>query len=141
MLDKVKEWLDRMQLSYAFNKERRVFLLPYDIDGVKFSVLIIVFPEKWIKIAALILEKDKVNESVYKTLLKANWDLFEVTYSLDPEGNVVSENDITFDSNFENFQSEFNAVVFGVVHFFVNRFNELRKHCFCRKTKVGIYKS
>lgn len=118
MMDKVKEWLDKMELSYALNEERRVFILPYDIDGVKFTVLIIVFPERWVKIAALILDKEKVDERVYKMLLQQNWDLFEVTYSVDPDGNVISENDIPHDSTFDNFKSEFNAVVFGVVNFF-----------------------
>ncbi|MHA1867315.1 MAG: hypothetical protein ACTSVB_04610 [Candidatus Heimdallarchaeaceae archaeon] len=118
MFDTVGEWLDKMELKYQKNEEKRTFVLPYDINNVKFMVIILVFPEKWIKIGALILRAEKVTEEMYLALLQENWNLFEVTYSVDEQGNIFSENDIPHTSNYENFVSEFQAVIFGVINFF-----------------------
>jgi hypothetical protein len=97
---------------------RRAYILPYEIDGNKFLVTIIVFPETWIKIVAMIAENDKVSKDMHLALLKENWNLFEVTYSIDGFGNLFSENDLLQTTNFDNFVSEFQAVVFGVKNFF-----------------------
>ena len=119
MFEKVKEWLKKMGLNHAYNKELNLFHLPYTIDGNQFSVVVGVFPDaNWLKIAALIVTAEFVPKGLYEELLKEMWTLFEVTYSVDENGNIFSENDIPFSSNFENFQSEFQAVVFGVTHFF-----------------------
>ncbi|MHA1223247.1 MAG: hypothetical protein ACTSSG_06630 [Candidatus Heimdallarchaeaceae archaeon] len=118
MFKTVGEWLKKMDLTFAYNEEKRTFILPYEIDGNKFMVAVLVYPEKWIKIAAMIVEKEKAPKEMYLALLQENWNLFEVTYSVDQEGNVFSENDVTHETNFENFASEFQAVVYGVKNFF-----------------------
>ncbi|MFX1513029.1 MAG: hypothetical protein ACFFCQ_10615 [Promethearchaeota archaeon] len=123
--EKVKSWLDQMELRYSHNEEMNLFYLPYDISGTKFAVQIGVFDEKWIKIAALIVQADMIPKGLLRALLNANWHLFDVTYSIDDNGNVFSENDVPVDSNFENFRSEFGAVVFGVTHFFDTIANKL----------------
>ncbi len=114
----VKSWLDQMNLKYSHNQEMNLFYLPYDIEGTKFAVQIAIFDDKWIKVAALIVQAEMIPKGLHKALLNANWHLFDVTYSVDDNGNVFSENDVPIDSNFENFRSEFGAVVFGVTHFF-----------------------
>ncbi|MFW9993553.1 MAG: hypothetical protein ACFFD4_16025 [Candidatus Odinarchaeota archaeon] len=119
MFDKVKKWLDEMNLKYGVNSELKLFHIPWDVDGIKFSTLLMVTPDnKWIKAAAQILKAEDVPEGLYRSLLKANWDLFDVTYSIDEKGNVYSENDISSESNYAGFRSEIAAIVFGVRYFF-----------------------
>jgi hypothetical protein len=138
MFEKVKVWLKQMGLNFAYNQELNLFHLPYNIDGNQFSVVVGVFPDaNWLKIAALIVPAESVPSGLYEALLKEMWNLFEVTYSVDENGNVFSENDIPFSSNFENFQSELQAVVFGVTHFFkviAPKFKIIPKGTFGMKT-------
>ena len=118
MFKQVGDWLQKMGLTFLYNEAKRAFVLPYEIEGNKFLVTVVVFPDKWIKILALIVEKDKLSKDMYLALLQENWNLFEVTYSIDPFGNLFSENDLPQTTNYENFVSEFQAVVFGVKYFF-----------------------
>ena len=55
---------------------------------------------------------------VHANLLLANFNLNEVTYSIDPEGNIYSENDLPVDSDLITFKSELGAVVFGYQYFY-----------------------
>lgn len=118
-LDKAKNWLDLMNLKYQVLNNNIVLL--YDIEGIRFAVNINSIGS-WIQIAALIVHIDDVpkekREELLIDLLKQNWELNDVTYSLNPKGSIFSENDILVDSNYENFKSEFGAVVYGVTHFF-----------------------
>jgi len=51
-------------------------------------------------------------------MLKANFEYPEVTYSVDDEGNMYIEADMPSDTTFENFESEFNSILFGTLHFY-----------------------
>lgn len=118
MFKTIGDWLNKMNLTFIYNEAKRAYIIPYEIDGKKFLTAIFVFPDTWIKVAALVLEASEVTNDMYKALLQENWNLFEVTYSVDPAGNIFSENDLPQNTNYENFVSEFNAVAFGVKHFF-----------------------
>jgi hypothetical protein len=118
-LERVKNWLDQMNLKFKVLHDNIVIL--YDVEGVRFAVIINVMGN-WIQIAASMVHADDVpkerREELLAALLKQNWELKDVTYSIDPKGSIFSQNDIPLDSNFENFKSEFGAVVYGVTHFF-----------------------
>jgi hypothetical protein len=118
MFKQIGDWLTQMGLTFAYNEEKRAFVLPYEIDDNKFLVTIIVFPDTWIKVLALIVENDKIPKDMHLALLQENWNLFEVTYSMDQYGNLFSENDLPQTTNYDNFVSEFQAVIYGVKHFF-----------------------
>ncbi len=136
----VKKWLDKMKLKFAESKFEDEFALPFDIEGTQFLVRIFVLGE-WVKVAALVVPAEFVPEGLHRALLKANWDLFDVTYSVDEAGNIFSENDIPSASNFENFESEFNAVVAGVLYFFkaiANEFSVSRRDTYDKKV-VSVY--
>lgn len=51
-------------------------------------------------------------------LLRANFDLFDVTYSLDEANNVFVEMDIIPSANFEAFEDELRGLFFGIEYFF-----------------------
>lgn len=51
-------------------------------------------------------------------MLKANFEYPEVTYSVDDEGNMYIEADMPSSTTFENFESEFNSILFGTLHFY-----------------------
>ena len=59
-----------------------------------------------------------IKNLLYQELLRANFDLAEVTYSLDQANNIYIETDMPTITHFENFQSEFQSMPFGVLHFF-----------------------
>jgi hypothetical protein len=119
-LDQVKSWLDQMNLNYRVIDDK--IILFYNLEGIRFSVIITI-GSKWIRIAALIIRSEDVpsqhKEQLFKELLQQNWLLNDVTYSVDPNGAVFSENDMPLGANFESFQSEFGAVIYGVTNFFV----------------------
>ncbi|MHA2224877.1 MAG: hypothetical protein ACXAC8_06720 [Candidatus Hodarchaeales archaeon] len=120
-LVKVKRWLDQMNMKYKV-KNSNVLLL-YNVNGIRFAVIVTSL-ENWIRIAALIIRAEEIPKEkkgeIFADLLRTNWELNEVTYSIDPKGAIFSENVVLVDSNFENFKSEFSAVVFGVTHFVRN---------------------
>ncbi len=51
-------------------------------------------------------------------LLLANFNLFDVTYSLDEQSNVFVEMDMIPTANYEAFADELNGVFFGIEYFF-----------------------
>ena len=75
----------------------------------------------WIKIKMLLLSHveipAKVKAPLHEALLKANYDLNEVTYSLSPKGDVYIEADMPEDATFDNFESEYGAVEYGIDYF------------------------
>ncbi|MFX1265213.1 MAG: hypothetical protein ACFFH0_07520, partial [Promethearchaeota archaeon] len=61
-----------------------------------------------------------IREELLAFLLQENYALDDVTYSMDEKGNIYSENDIPEQASLDDFTSEFNAVVFGMMRFFDN---------------------
>lgn len=118
-LIKVQKWLKKMDIKFQMINESIVLM--YNIKNIQFAVNINILGE-WIQIAASTVRTQDViaetREELYADLLKQNFLLNDVTYSLDSQGSIFSENDIPVDSNYENFVSEFNAVVYGVIHFY-----------------------
>jgi hypothetical protein len=55
---------------------------------------------------------------IYDAVLKANFILSDVTYSLDPNGKSVwCESDIPSNINFENFKLEYLSIIYGIDFF------------------------
>ncbi|MFX1293676.1 MAG: hypothetical protein ACFFD2_02280 [Promethearchaeota archaeon] len=58
-------------------------------------------------------------------LLRANFDLFDVTYSVDQNQNVYVEMDVIPTANFEAFEDELNGLFYGIEYFFNKIMNEV----------------
>ncbi|MFX1517265.1 MAG: hypothetical protein ACFFC6_13260 [Promethearchaeota archaeon] len=120
-LELVKTWLGRMNIPFNITPRNTIVIL-YNMEN-KYKFAVNIIPEgRWIQIAASMVHADEIpkkrKEEILADLLKGNWKLNDVTYSMDPNGSLFSENDVGADSNFENFASEFGAVGFGVKYFF-----------------------
>ena len=120
-VEKVKGWLDELNLNYFVSQNGTEIMLPYKIDERTFNVRIVVAPE-WMQLFCQIMVANEVPQELVSTihanLLLANFNLNEVTYSIDPEGNIYSENDMPVESDLVTFKSELGAVVFGYQYFF-----------------------
>ncbi|NHJ86407.1 MAG: hypothetical protein FK734_13165 [Asgard group archaeon] len=120
-VEKVKGWLDELNLNYFVSQSGSEIMLPYKIDERTFNVRIVVAPE-WMQLFCQIMTAGEIPEElvgvIHANLLLANFNLNEVTYSIDPEGNVYSENDLPVDSDLVTFKSELGAVVFGFQYFY-----------------------
>jgi hypothetical protein len=128
-LEQIKNWLNSLEVPFELEEDISTedistFRLMWDVESTKFEIKITIRADKWIHVAVLLLGPDEVppenKEELYGFLLRENWMLDDVTYSMDENGNLYSENDIPEQTNLENFKSELDAVVFGLERFFTN---------------------
>ncbi|MFW9916890.1 MAG: hypothetical protein ACFFGZ_14890 [Candidatus Thorarchaeota archaeon] len=119
----VGEWLNKMGLKYKLDSKKMTFSVIYEEAGKNWDIRVFV-GKHWIQIAARIAKASEIpadkREQILENILKANYELNEVTFSMDKDGNLYSENDVPKVSNFENFRSEFTAVPFGIRHWMEN---------------------
>ncbi|MBD3190112.1 MAG: hypothetical protein GF308_05690 [Candidatus Heimdallarchaeota archaeon] len=120
-LEKVKGWLDELNLNYFVSQKGNDIMLPYKIEGRTFDVRIAIGPD-WMQLFCQIMTTAEIpedlSEAIHSALLLANFNLNEVTYSIDPEGNIYSENDLPVNTDLVTFKSELGAVVFGYQYFY-----------------------
>ncbi len=142
MRDKIMDWLERFGIKrdvmITFSEEeiakapedlqdfyRQQVVVPYRVtdatgNDLKLESRLVVAGD-WLKVKVLLLEDAEIPERLrlrlYEELLLANFDLNEVTFSLSPEGDVFVEADMPLDSTYENFESEYGAVEYGIDYF------------------------
>ncbi|MHA2070355.1 MAG: YbjN domain-containing protein [Candidatus Thorarchaeota archaeon] len=120
----IKSWLNSLEVPFELEEDTSTFKLKWDVEGTNFEIRVTIRADKWIHVAVLLLRPEEVpaesKEDLYGFLLRENWMLDDVTYSMDEKGNLYSENDIPEQTNLENFKSELDAVVFGLERFFTN---------------------
>lgn len=123
-IEQIKSWLNSLEVPFELVEDTSTFKLKWDVEGTNFEIRITIRADKWIHVAVLLLRPEEVpsenKEDLYGFLLRENWMLDDVTYSMDEKGNLYSENDIPEQTNLENFKSELDAVVFGLERFFTN---------------------
>lgn len=123
-MEQIKSWLNSLGVPFELEEEKNTFKVLWDVEGVNFEIRITVRADRWILVSVLLLRPNEIpaesKEDLYGFLLHENWQLDDVTYSMDEKGNLYSENDIPELTNLENFKSELDAVVFGLERFFTN---------------------
>ena len=123
-MEQIKNWLNSLEVPFELEEDKNTFKLLWDVEGTNFEIRITIRADKWILVAVLLLRSEEIpaesKEDLYGFLLRENWQLDDVTYSMDMKGNLYSENDIPEQTNLENFKSELDAVVFGLERFFTN---------------------
>ncbi len=76
---------------------------------------------KWINVKLMIIRNEEIPKKMrlplYDKLLKANFDLNEVTYSMSQSGDIFVEADLPVNTDYNNFESEYGSVEFGVDFF------------------------
>ncbi|MHA1639082.1 MAG: hypothetical protein ACTSW0_02610, partial [Candidatus Heimdallarchaeota archaeon] len=116
--------------------------LPYKIDQRTFNVRIVIAPD-WMQLFCLIMAENEIPKelvsAIHANLLLANFNLNEVTYSIDPKGNIYSENDLPVETDIVSFKSELGAVVFGYQYFYEQIATKIGGEVYkMAKTKLGI---
>lgn len=123
-MDKVMTWLRVMDVPFTLDKSTQTFVTEWDSRGVTFKVVVTCLEDGWIRVVAFLLTTDRISPEkkvhFFEELLRDNWRLEDVTYSIDSEGQICTHNDIPAQSNMENFMSEFNAVVYSAQQFWNN---------------------
>ncbi|MFW9792845.1 MAG: hypothetical protein ACFFEE_00975, partial [Candidatus Thorarchaeota archaeon] len=109
------------EVPFELMEDINTFKLIWDVEDTTFEIRVAIRADKWIHVAVLLLRPDEIpqenKEELYGFLLRENWMLDDVTYSMDEKGNLYSENDIPEQTNLENFKSELDAVIFGLERF------------------------
>jgi hypothetical protein len=120
--EKIKVWLDSLEVPYEYDEGINTFKTEWDVEGKPFEVRITIRADRWILVAVRLLNAEGIpsdnREELLAFLLQENYMLDDVTYSMDEKGNIYSENDIPEQASFDDFTSEFDAVVFGMMRFF-----------------------
>ncbi|MHA1770463.1 MAG: hypothetical protein ACTSYL_12130 [Candidatus Thorarchaeota archaeon] len=123
-VEQIHSWLKLMQLPFTYDEITLTFKTEYNIDGKNVPISIIPHKPDWIKVKVQVMALNKIPEDkridILKMLLVQNYVLDDVTFSMDEENIIYSENDIPRSSNLENFHSELTAVVLGALTFVKN---------------------
>ncbi|MHA1819312.1 MAG: type III secretion system chaperone [Promethearchaeota archaeon] len=124
-LQKCHVYLEKLGIQdLSVDPNKNIITVPFEFDDFEFLSFIIITQE-WYLVKTSIFELDVLPKSSYvslfKELLKANFVLNDVTYSLDPEEKSIwCEADIPSDVDFEHFKLEYLSIIFAIDYFFKN---------------------
>ncbi|NVM55752.1 MAG: hypothetical protein HWN66_18780 [Candidatus Helarchaeota archaeon] len=116
------------------------FTFPDDFE-IKLKTIFRV-TDRFLMAKCLLLFYKDINRSIdidlkmNTLLLRANFELFDVTYSLDDQNNVYVEMDIIPTANYEAFEDELKGLFFGIEYFF----NKILSEVFEEIKRVDTYK-
>jgi len=121
---KVKEFLEQMDLKFEHIEDKNVFVVPFfsEKTGKHFNVIITI-KDDWVTTAAIAVSREELprdidEKELYRLLLLMTFELNEVTFGLTHKGDVVVHAESHVKAlSFENFRVEFGSVVFGVEFF------------------------
>ena len=121
IIEKVAKWLEQMNLKIIRVEDESRIIVNYNITDYVFQVQLLS-SESWINAKALVANTHDLSDTellpLYRSVLVANWELNEVTFSVDPDnGNIWCETDMPVDTSFENFEVEITSIPFGIKHF------------------------
>jgi hypothetical protein len=108
---------------------RNMLIVPYkytiqdageDIPALLFEAKI-TYLHRWINVKLLLLQADAVPDRLtaplYERLLRANYDLNQVTFSLSETKDIFVEADMPVETDYLNFETEYGSIEFGVEYF------------------------
>jgi len=123
------EYLKRMEIQDLETDEKeKTYTIPLKFtfpDGyeIKLRTLFRV-TDRFIMAKCLLIFHDDIKHSsqidlkLYRLLLQATFELFDVTYSIDEKEDVFVEMDIIPSANFEAFEDELKGIFYGIEFFF-----------------------
>ena len=129
--DQIREYLLKLDFKQITeDRENFTYELPLEVnfdsgEQINLKTRIVITPI-WIFCKCCVLfytsipkEPQSAFINLMEEMLHANFLYSELTYSLDEERNVYAECDMPrIGLNFENFESEFNSIFFGVLHLY-----------------------
>lgn len=120
-VNQILTWLQLMSLKYELDEENQTFKLIYKVNGQPLNAFIVARLDGWIKIRVLLADINDIpvdnRQPFMMDLLQQNFINDDVTFSMDHEGKVYSENDMQKTSNLDGFYTELNAVIYGATLF------------------------
>jgi hypothetical protein len=121
-LDHVKEFLEKIGIGEInVDKSKLIISVPFEYEANDYTSYFII-SHKWTLIKCSILALDSLDPSkvpsVLFEILKANFILNNVVFSMDPEGKSLwLEADIPIEADIERFQQSYFSIVFGIDYF------------------------
>ncbi len=106
-------------MGVKYQKEEGAITSLWKVGDKEYWVLVFI-GDDWVAVRTTILRKEKVPQSVnfFKELLRAHYNLAEVRYDIDGDGNIGSSKTMPATGlNQDIFSSEFNSVVFAIDYF------------------------
>jgi len=125
----VGEYLKRMEIQeLEADEKEKAYTIPLKFtfpDGyeIKLKTLFRV-TDRFIMAKCLLIFHDDIKHSpqidlkLYRFLLQATFELFDVTYSIDDKENVFVEMDTVPSANYEAFEDELRGLFYGIEFFF-----------------------
>ena len=106
------------------DSRKNIIIVPFEYEDLQFLSHIIVGSD-WFIVKASILELESIPKplaaQIFFELLKSNFILNDVTYSIDPEAKSIwTEADIPSDLDFDHFKLQYLSIVFAIDFFIKN---------------------
>ena len=106
------------------DSRKNIIIVPFEYEDLQFLSHIIIGGD-WYIVKASILELESIPKQlaaqIFFELLKANFILNDVTYSIDPEAKSIwTEADIPSDLDYEHFKLQYLSIVFAIDFFIKN---------------------
>ena len=136
------EYLKRMEIQdLEENEKDKSYTIPLKFtfpDGyeIKLKTLFRV-TDRFVMAKCLLMFHDDIKHTrdidlhLYRLLLQATFELFDVTYSIDENQNIYVEMDSIPSANFEAFEDELKGLFYGIEFFFnrimVEVFKEIKR--------------
>ncbi|WP_371805663.1 hypothetical protein [Candidatus Lokiarchaeum ossiferum] len=111
-------------VDLKIDRKKLIIAVPFDYEDFTFLSHIVLSPE-WILIKTSIFEIDKLSSNstthLYAEILKGNFILNSVVYSLDPENKSIwAQADVPISADFETFKLNYFSIVFAIDYFMKN---------------------
>ena len=115
--DHTVEFLTKMGAKFIEKQETQTLILAHLIHNKYYHVNIVCEP-KWIYTYVLIMNgldiPEEKKKDIFRELLILNKQEKDLTFSLDEEDNIYSENDSPYNTDYEAFKSEYIMTVKGI---------------------------
>ncbi len=124
-LDLVSCYLEDIGIvDLKVDREKLIIAVPFDYEEFTFLSHIVLSPE-WILIKTSIFEIEKLTQAsvlnLFAEILKGNFILNSVVYSLDPENKSIwAQADVPISADFETFKLNYFSIVFAIDYFMKN---------------------
>ncbi|MHA1341710.1 MAG: hypothetical protein ACTSRZ_17680 [Promethearchaeota archaeon] len=128
---RAQAYLEKIGIEeFEIDSKDNMIIVPFNFENFQFLCNILVTPE-WYFVKTSLLELDKsiskIEKELYFLLLKGNFELNAITYSVDPEKRSVwVEADIPTDAGYEHFRLRYLGIVYGIDYFINNVAEQLK---------------
>lgn len=124
-LDLVVGYLDEIGIvDINVDRKKLIIAVPFDYEDFTFLSHIVLSAD-WILIKTSIFELERLSEqsliNLFAEILKGNFILNSVVYSLDPENKSIwAQADVPISADFDTFKLNYFSIVFAIDYFMKN---------------------